>query len=211
MKIITACINELRAPLDIGVAIGRCPVHPKPVIRPVICAVYQAVLNGDVGIVGIDTMGTYGNLIVVVLAAYVVSYYNVVDVVMGSVYPAHAVVISGVVYNQDVVHLAGVADLMADTIFKAADDLGIKNLTAARTGTRYIIEGKLIEKELRIIASRLLVNPIIQHIVTSEPTSLPKSPAYSFKLKTLKLLGAGSNEISEMCSRFGTIRCSSAL
>jgi len=103
----------------------------------------------------------------------------------------------------EVTYNAGVADPVADTIFKAAGDLGIKSITAARTGTRYIIEGKLTEEELEIIASRLLVNPIIQHVVTKEPTSLPKSPAYSFKLKTLRLLGASGKEISEMCQRFG--------
>jgi len=107
------------------------------------------------------------------------------------------------IHPVEVTYNAGVADPVADTIFKAADDLSIKGLTAARTGTRYIIEGKLTKKELGIIASRLLVNPIIQHIVIREPASLPKSPAYKFQLETLKILGAGLKEISELCHRFG--------
>ena len=115
----------------------------------------------------------------------------------------HSITATTSIHPIEVTYNAGVADLVSDTIFKAADDLGIKNLTAARTGIRYIIEGKLTKKELDIVASRLLVNPIIQHIVTREPTRAPKSPAYSFKLKTLKLLGADQKEISEMCSRFG--------
>ena len=100
----------------------------------------------------------------------------------------------------EVAHNAGVTDPVEDSALKAIRDLGLSNVRAVRTGKRYLIEGQLDEEQLGLICGRLLVNPIIQHIVEQELLSLPENPQYSFRLEQLDILGAGKAEVS---GRFG--------
>lgn len=106
-------------------------------------------------------------------------------------------------YNIKVAHNAGVMDPVEDTILKALSDLGINQVSAVRTGKRYIIDGELDAGELEIISNRLLINPIIQHIVEKEPTSFPKNPTYKFRLRHVNLLNADDKLRSEICSKLG--------
>jgi len=100
----------------------------------------------------------------------------------------------------EVAHNAGVTDPVEDSALKAIRDLGLSSVRAVRTGKRYLIEGQLDEEQLGVICGRLLVNPIIQHIVEQELLSLPENPQYSFRLEQLDILGAGKAEVS---GRFG--------
>ena len=100
----------------------------------------------------------------------------------------------------EVAHNAGVTDPVEDSALKAIRDLGLSNVRAVRTGKRYLIEGQLDGEQLGLICGRLLVNPIIQHIVEQELLSLPENPQYSFRLEQLDILGAGKVEVS---GRFG--------
>ena len=86
----------------------------------------------------------------------------------------------------EVAYNAGVADPVEETILKAIGDLGVAGVGAVRTGKRYIIEGQLDDDELQTICSRLLVNPIIQHVVTQ--FRFPENPQYSFRLNEIEIL-----------------------
>ena len=99
----------------------------------------------------------------------------------------------------EVAYNAGVTDPVEDSIMKAVRDLGVGGVRAVKTGKRYITEGGLGEPELQTICSRLLVNPIIQHIV--KQFQFPENPQYSFQLNRIDIAGkTGLNEISQ---RFG--------
>ncbi len=66
----------------------------------------------------------------------------------------------------EVAYHPGVTDPVADEILRSARELGIQGLDSASTGIRYEItfeEGRrLDEKELNLLASRLLANPVVQ-------------------------------------------------
>jgi len=98
-------------------------------------------------------------------------------------------------HSIEVAYNAGVIDPVEATILKALDDLGIAGVRAVKTARRYLIEGELEDTELATISDKLLVNPIIQHAVRTEPLAFPESPQYEFVLKELEL-----NEIGKQFS-----------
>ncbi len=98
---------------------------------------------------------------------------------------------------------AGVTDPVEETSMKAALDLGVTGIRAIKTAKRYLIEGQLNEYQLETISNRLLVNPIIQHIVKSEPRAFPENPQYIFKLKHMDILGANKDELMKIGRQFG--------
>ena len=105
-------------------------------------------------------------------------------------------------YTIEVAYNAGVTDPVGDTVKKAVRDLGVEGVTGVKTAKRYLIEGRIDERQLEDICSRLLVNPIIQHIVEKEPTGFPESPQYIFKLNQIDILGAGKDELSKIGQQF---------
>ncbi len=76
----------------------------------------------------------------------------------------------------EVAYNAGVTDPVEDTIMKALQDLGVSGVRAVKTAKRYLIEGQLDKHQLETISSRLLVNPIIQHVVKEEIVEFPENP-----------------------------------
>ncbi|MEE8194395.1 MAG: phosphoribosylformylglycinamidine synthase subunit PurL [Dehalococcoidales bacterium] len=92
-------------------------------------------------------------------------------------------------YSIEVAYNAGVADPVEATAMKAVLDLGIRNVRAVKTAQRYLIKGQLEESQLATISNRLLVNPIIQHVVQTAPVAFPENPRYSFKLEHIDILG----------------------
>ena len=88
----------------------------------------------------------------------------------------------------EIAYNPGVLDPVEDSIKKGIRDLGIQGVESVKTARRYHLGGQLSEGNLKAIADKLLVNPVIQHIVTGEErTSLP-SAAYSFALNVVDLL-----------------------
>ena len=94
-------------------------------------------------------------------------------------------------HSVEVAYNAGVTDPVEGTIRKALQDLGVTEVRAVKTARRYLIEGQLDKPQLAAIASKLLVNPIIQHIVEQEPLAFPESPKYQFVLKEVDTGQAG--------------------
>ena len=85
---------------------------------------------------------------------------------------------------------------------KAVRDLGIDDVRAVKTTKRYLIEGQLDENQLESICDKLLVNPIIQHVVTSGQFGFPENPQYSFELKHVSILGVSETELAAAKQQF---------
>jgi len=105
-------------------------------------------------------------------------------------------------YTVEVAYNAGVTDPVEDSIMKALQDLGVGEVRAVKTAKRYLIEGQLDDHQLETICSRLLVNPIIQHVVEQERFGFPENPQYKFRLNQLDILGSSKAGILEIKQRF---------
>ena len=103
-------------------------------------------------------------------------------------------------HTVEVTHNIGVADPIVDTIMKAVRDLAVENIREIKTAKRYLIQGQLDDSQLEIICNRLLVNPIIQHIVKPGQSVFSQNPQYEFKLKQVNILG--DNGIAEVMEQF---------
>jgi phosphoribosylformylglycinamidine synthase len=98
----------------------------------------------------------------------------------------------------EVAYKAGVVDPVEETVLIGLRDLNIKGVKAVKTAKLYILEGKLTGKQLENISSKLLVNPIIHHVITSGESVFTANPQYHFELKEIDLMKnekAGMDEI----------------
>jgi len=100
----------------------------------------------------------------------------------------------------EVAYNAGVVDPVEDSVLKAIRDLGISGIRAVKTAKKYLIAGQLDNGQLEVICSRLLVNPIIQHVVAREQAGFLASPQYEFGLEHVDILGMGQAVVA---GRFG--------
>lgn len=103
----------------------------------------------------------------------------------------------------EVAYNPGVTDPVEETVMKAIRDLGITGVRAVKTARRYSIQGHLTEAQLDVICSRLLVNPIIQHVITTGSFTFPKNPQYEFKLNQVSILGLDTARTSAARQKFG--------
>ena len=87
----------------------------------------------------------------------------------------------------EVAYNPGVTDPVEDTAMKAIQDLAIKEVKAVKTAKLYLLEGRLKPEELSMVSQRLLVNPIIQHVVEPGHFAFPESPSYKFELRKVGL------------------------
>jgi len=93
-------------------------------------------------------------------------------------------------HTVEVAYNAGVTDPVADSVLKAIRDLKVEGVRAVKTSKRYLIAGQLNDEQLSVICSRLLVNPIIQHVVEREQLSFPENPRYHFQREVLDILAS---------------------
>jgi phosphoribosylformylglycinamidine synthase subunit PurSL len=91
------------------------------------------------------------------------------------------------VFAVEVAYNPGVVDPVEATIIKSIIDLGIKNVRGVRTAKRYLLQGDPSKAEVNEIGNKLLVNPIIQHVVKADEIVMPPSPKYHFKLEKVDL------------------------
>ncbi len=103
----------------------------------------------------------------------------------------------------EVAYNAGVTDPVEDTIMKAVRDLEVDGVRAVKTAKRYLIEGQLNDYQLETICNRLLVNPIIQHIIEPESFIFPETPKYTFRLNHVDILKADRAEFRKVRQQFG--------
>jgi phosphoribosylformylglycinamidine synthase len=98
----------------------------------------------------------------------------------------------------EVAYKAGVVDPVEETVLIGLRDLNIKGVKAVKTAKLYILEGKLTAKQLDNISSKLLVNPIIHHVITSGESVFSANPQYHFALKEIDLMGNEKAAMEEM-------------
>ena len=99
----------------------------------------------------------------------------------------------------EVAYNAGVTDPVEDSVLKAINDLGIGNVRTVKTTRRYLLEGGLDKDQLEVICSRLLVNPIIQHLVEQGSFEFAGNPQYDFNLERVDIF----RDAGVMQQRFG--------
>jgi phosphoribosylformylglycinamidine synthase II len=98
----------------------------------------------------------------------------------------------------EVAYNPGVADPVVGSVIKAIRDLGIATITSVKTARKYSLRGDLSEDVLQSICNKLLVNNLVQHVVTrSEAVGLP-STVYEFALTTVDLLGLDDDGLMEL-------------
>jgi phosphoribosylformylglycinamidine synthase len=98
----------------------------------------------------------------------------------------------------EVAYNPGVMDPVVGSVSKAIRDLGIATVTSVKTARKYSLRGKLSEEALQSICDKLLVNSLIQHVVTKrEAVALP-STTYKFVLTTVDLLSLDDDGLMEL-------------
>jgi phosphoribosylformylglycinamidine synthase II len=98
----------------------------------------------------------------------------------------------------EVAYNAGVTDPVAASVDKAIRDLGISTVRSVKTSRKYSLQGKLLKENLQSICDKLLVNGLIQHVVTKrEVVSLPPA-TYKFVLTTVDLLSLDDDGLMKL-------------
>jgi len=120
------------------------------------------------------------------------------DYSCGQVFPDGG--LAGGLHTVEVAYNAGVADPVEASVLKAVHDLGIEKVRAVKTSRKYLITGRLDNGQMEEVCGRLLVNPIIQHVVEGEQLGFTESPAYRFALEQVDILGKGKAAVA---GRFG--------
>jgi phosphoribosylformylglycinamidine synthase II len=88
----------------------------------------------------------------------------------------------------EVAYNPGVMDPVEESVSKGIRDLGITTLTSVRTAKRYYLSGKLSASDIELISNKLLVNSVIQHVVTGREKAVLPPASYSFSRVEVELL-----------------------
>jgi phosphoribosylformylglycinamidine synthase II len=103
--------------------------------------------------------------------------------------------------NNHVVEVAynpGVTDPVAGSVGKAIRDLGIAKVTSVKTARKYSLRGRLSGVDFQSICDKLLVNSLIQHVVTKQEAVALPSTTYKFVLTTVDLLSLDDDGLMEL-------------
>ncbi|MBI4309844.1 MAG: phosphoribosylformylglycinamidine synthase subunit PurL [Candidatus Omnitrophica bacterium] len=123
----------------------------------------------------------------------------------------------------EIAYNPGVMDPVEGSVMKGIRDLGIDAVEAVRTARQYHLYGALSNRQIAAITNRVLMNKLIQHVVTrTPPNSLFKKkrgdgsslknvdspPLYykegvggSFKLIQVDLIGAGDKALMDISQK----------
>ena len=98
----------------------------------------------------------------------------------------------------EVAYNPGVMDPVEESVSKGIRDLGVTALESVKTAKRYYLWGKLSASDIELISGKLLVNSVIQHVVTGgEKASLPPAD-YKFSRKEIELLTLGDEGLTKL-------------
>jgi phosphoribosylformylglycinamidine synthase II len=123
------------------------------------------------------------------LADAVVEEYSVGDTPLIAAADAHPIEVA---YNP------GVMDPVEESVKKGIRDLSITRVESVKTAKRYYLWGNLSPGDIELISTKLLVNSVVQHVVTGqEKVSLPAA-AYSFSRKEFDLLNMDDAGLSRL-------------
>jgi len=103
----------------------------------------------------------------------------------------------------EVAYNPGVTDPVKDSVMKAIKDLGIPNVRAVATAKRYLLRGDIKPEELETIAGRLLVNPIVQHVVKEDASPFSENPQYELVSIKVPILNVPLEELEKTRKQYG--------
>ncbi len=92
---------------------------------------------------------------------------------------------------------AGVTDPVAEQIVRAAQVMRIAGVKRASTGLRFLVKsGEITQKDLHLLAKRLLSNPVIQRYQLGEVMpSFPSDALVSTQVDSITLIGCSPEEL----------------
>jgi phosphoribosylformylglycinamidine synthase II len=82
----------------------------------------------------------------------------------------------------EVAYNPGVMDPVEESVRKGITDLGIDSVQAVRTAQKYLLWGDIPDDILQSICDKLLVNSVVQHVVSEEEALSLRSATYNFSL-----------------------------
>ncbi len=103
----------------------------------------------------------------------------------------------------EVAYNRGVSDPLEYTILKGLKDVGVEDVARARSGVRYVLQGACSTGDIETITNRILLNPLVQHVVQPGEDVFPEEPVYEFKLRHVSLLNLSRAEKERIASSFG--------
>ncbi len=103
-------------------------------------------------------------------------------------------------FSVEVAYNPGVMDPIEHSLRKAITDLGIDKVNVIKTGKKYVLRGNVSKDNLQSIVNKLLLNPVVQHVVAGSERIDLASGDYNFKLITVDLLGISDEELERIGS-----------
>lgn len=154
-----------------------------------ITAVTQARVSDIYLLAGNLAEAEVGRICQELLADPVVQEYSFEEAFLSTDEQAHFIEVA---YNP------GVMDPLEESVRKGIRDLGIATVESVKTAKRYFLWGELSEQDHKTICDKLLVNPVIQHMVTKrEAVSLPPA-TYDFSLQSIELRNLDNAMLMEL-------------
>jgi phosphoribosylformylglycinamidine synthase II len=87
----------------------------------------------------------------------------------------------------EVAYNPGVMDPVEESVKKGITDLGIDSVKAVRTAQKYLLWGDIPDDTLQSICDKLLVNSVVQHVVSEKEAVALRSATYNFSLETINI------------------------
>ena len=109
--------------------------------------------------------------------------------------------------NQKIVEVAynpGVMDPSEESILKGINDLGIRDALAVHTAKKYILSGRVSDKELDTIVNKALANKLIQHVVKypiQKEKTAAKESSFRFNVVLVDILKASDRKLLDLSAR----------
>jgi len=92
-------------------------------------------------------------------------------------------------HTVEIARKPGVMDTETESLMKAVSDLGIKKITMAGTGKKYIFTGTLSPKQLTFITEKILMNKIVDRVITLREKTLivgsKRTPTQTIQMRSM--------------------------
>ncbi len=98
-------------------------------------------------------------------------------------------------WSVEVTFNRGVTDLVAETTRKGAADLGLHQVEAVKTARRYELVGSLTPADKELIAQKLLMNKVVEHLCLPGEKLFFANPDLPFELIRVPLLQADAEQL----------------